>query len=106
LAAPLHIWPASKLHPYGTSPKRGTLPDGQGVPLLSLEEIAMRDIHQDVTDKLFKALNQGFTPGIKTLVLKWLIEVSYHHPFPNNAITRRPYSGINLRQLWAMAKLQ
>ncbi|WEL43600.1 ArdC family protein [Pseudomonas sp. CBSPBW29] len=40
------------------------------------------------------------------MFLKWLYDVSYHHPFPNNAITRRPYSGINLPLFWAVDRLQ
>ena len=61
----------------------------------------MRDIYQDVTDKIVTALNQDVAPWIKP----WSSNIG-HQPFPINAITRRPYSGINLPLLWAEARLQ
>ena len=66
----------------------------------------MRDIYQDVTDKIVKALDQGVTPWIKPWSSSGSADVSHHQPFPINAITRRPYSGINLPLLWAEARLQ
>ncbi|MEX5536977.1 zincin-like metallopeptidase domain-containing protein [Pseudomonas syringae] len=66
----------------------------------------MRDIYQDVTDKIVKALDQGVTPWIKPWSSSSSVDISRHQPFPINAITRRPYSGINLPLLWAEARLQ
>ncbi len=65
----------------------------------------MRDIYQDVTDKIVTALDQGVAPWIKPWSSSGSARVS-HQPFPVNAITRRAYSGINLPLLWAEARLQ
>ena len=64
----------------------------------------MRDIYQDVTDKIVAALAQGAVPWIKP----WSSSGSAYigQPYPINAITRRPYAGINLPLLWAEARLQ
>ncbi|QFG29343.1 DUF1738 domain-containing protein [Pseudomonas umsongensis] len=65
----------------------------------------MRDIYQDVTDKIVTALGQGVAPWIKP----WRSTGSAsadHQPYPINAITRRAYSGVNLPLLWAEARLQ
>ncbi|WDG77534.1 zincin-like metallopeptidase domain-containing protein [Pseudomonas chlororaphis] len=66
----------------------------------------MRDIYQDVTDKIVTALDQGVAPWIKPWSSSGSVHVGHHHPYPINAITRRPYSGINLPLLWAEARLQ
>lgn len=66
----------------------------------------MRDIYQDVTDKIVTALDQGVVPWIKPWSSSGSTDVGHHQPFPINAITRRPYSGINLPLLWAEARLQ
>ena len=66
----------------------------------------MRDIYQDVTDKIVTALDQGVAPWIKPWSSSGSAKVGHHHPYPINAITRRPYSGINLPLLWAEARLQ
>jgi hypothetical protein len=42
-----------------------TLPGGHGVPPFFLKESAMRDIYQDVTDKIITTLDQGVAPWIK-----------------------------------------
>ena len=52
----------------------------------------MRDIYQDVTDKIVTALDQGVAPWSSS----GSAYVGNHQPYPINAITRRPYSGINL----------
>jgi antirestriction protein ArdC len=65
----------------------------------------MHDIYQDVTDKIIAALDQGVVPWIKP----WSSTGSSGpspQPYPINAITRRPYSGINLPLLWAAARMQ
>lgn len=64
----------------------------------------MHDIYQSVTDKIISALDQGVVPWIKP----WSSagSASAHQPYPINAITRRPYSGINLPLLWAEARMQ
>lgn len=65
----------------------------------------MRDIYQEVTDRILAALDQGTVPWIKP----WSAANSPNgdqQPFPINAITKRPYSGINLPLLWAEAHLQ
>ncbi len=66
----------------------------------------MRDIYQDVTDKIVTALDQGVVPWIKSWSSSGSADVGHHQPYPINAITRRPYSGINLPLLWAEARLQ
>ena len=65
----------------------------------------MRDIYQDVTDKIVTALDQGVAPWIKPWSSSGSAYIG-HQPYPINAITRRPYSGINLPLLWAEARLQ
>lgn len=63
----------------------------------------MSDIYLDVTNKIVSALSQGVIPWIKP----WTTTSSSAHcPFPINAITRRPYSGINIPLLWAEARLR
>ncbi len=66
----------------------------------------MRDIYQDVTDKIVTALDQGVVPWIKPWTSTNSSHNGRHQPYPINAITRRPYSGINLPLLWAEARLQ
>lgn len=63
----------------------------------------MSDIYLDVTNKIVSALNQGVIPWIKP----WTTTgSSADSPFPINAITRRPYAGINIPLLWAEARLR
>lgn len=63
----------------------------------------MSDIYLDVTNKIVSALNQGVIPWIKP----WTTTGSSADcPFPINAITRRPYAGINIPLLWAEARLR
>lgn len=54
----------------------------------------MRDLHQEVTDRIIAELESGTTPWIQpwsqTPGLNW----------PCNAITDRPYSGVNVMLLW------
>ncbi len=66
----------------------------------------MRNIYQDVTDKIVTALDQGVAPWIKPWSSNGSTDVAHHQPYPINAITQRPYSGINLPLLWAEARLQ
>lgn len=63
----------------------------------------MTDIYQNVTNKIVAALDQGIIPWIKP----WSpARGSTYHPFPINAITGRPYRGVNIHLLWAEAQLQ
>ncbi|EOG3621676.1 TPA: zincin-like metallopeptidase domain-containing protein [Pseudomonas putida] len=63
----------------------------------------MSDIYLDVTNKIVSALSQGVIPWIKP----WTTSgSSANAPFPINAITRRPYAGINIPLLWAEARLR
>jgi len=63
----------------------------------------MSDIYLDVTNKIVSALSQGVIPWIKP----WTTSgSSVDSPFPINAITRRPYAGINIPLLWAEARLR
>ena len=63
----------------------------------------MSDIYLDVTNKIVSALSQGVIPWIKP----WTTTgSSANGPFPINAITRRPYAGINIPLLWAEARLR
>lgn len=66
----------------------------------------MRDIYQDVTDKIVTSLDQGVAPWIKPCSSSGSADVGHHQPFPINAMTHRPCSGINLPLLWAEARLQ
>jgi antirestriction protein ArdC len=65
----------------------------------------MRNIYQDVTDKIVTALDHGVAPWIKPWSSSGSAYIR-HQPYPINAITQRPYSGINLPLLWAEARLQ
>ncbi|POF42340.1 DNA primase [Pseudomonas laurylsulfativorans] len=63
----------------------------------------MSDIYLDVTNKIVSALSQGVIPWIKP----WTTASSSADcPFPINAISRRPYAGINIPLLWAEARLR
>lgn len=63
----------------------------------------MSDIYLDVTNKIVSALSQGAIPWIKP----WTTSgSSADAPFPINAITQRPYAGINIPLLWAEARLR
>lgn len=66
----------------------------------------MRNIYQYVTDKIVAALDQGVAPWIKPWSSSGSADVNHHQPYPINAVTQRPYSGINLPLLWAEARLQ
>ncbi|MEJ8664114.1 TraI domain-containing protein [Pseudomonas sp. LP23] len=63
----------------------------------------MSDIYLDVTNKIVSALSQGVIPWIKPWTT---VGSSSDLPFPINAITRRPYAGINVPLLWAEARLR
>ncbi|WP_160108283.1 ArdC family protein [Pseudomonas izuensis] len=63
----------------------------------------MSDIYLDVTNKIVSAISQGVIPWIKPWTTT---SSSADSPFPINAITRRPYAGINIPLLWAEARLR
>lgn len=63
----------------------------------------MSDIYLDVTNKIVSALSQGVIPWIKPWTTT---SSSTDSPFPINAITRRPYAGINIPLLWAEVRLR
>lgn len=48
----------------------------------------MRNIYQDVTDKIVTALDQGVAPWIKPWSPSGSVGIGRHHPYPVNAITR------------------
>jgi antirestriction protein ArdC len=54
----------------------------------------MRNIYQDVTDRIVTALDQGAAPWIKPWSSSDLADVRHHQPYPIDATTQRPYSGI------------
>lgn len=54
-----------------------------------------RDIYQEVTDQIIQALENGTPPWVKP----W--RNIGHSADPHNAVSRRPYSGINTLLLWA-----
>ncbi len=62
----------------------------------------MSDIYLVVTNKIVNALEQGVVPWIKP----WSTGDASSSPFPTNAITGRPYAGINVPLLWAEARLR
>ena len=51
-----------------------------------------RDVHQDVTDRIVAALEQGTAPWVKP----W----NARGGLPVNATTGRPYNGVNVFLLW------
>lgn len=62
----------------------------------------MSDIYQEVTNRIVEALKQGVAPWIKP----WTAGVRPDSPFPSNAVTGRPYHGVNVLLLWAEARLR
>lgn len=48
----------------------------------------MRDIYQEVTDRILAVLDQGTVPWIKPS------SAGDQQPCPINAVTKQPYSGI------------
>jgi antirestriction protein ArdC len=57
--------------------------------------MARRDIHQEVTDSIVAALEEGVAPWVKP----WNAE----HGMPCNASTGRQYNGVNVFLLWLTA---
>ena len=53
---------------------------------------AKRDVHQEVTDTIIKALEEGTAPWVKP----WNASAG----FPVNATTNKPYNGVNVFLLW------
>ena len=53
----------------------------------------MNDIYQTITDKIIVELEAGTVPWVRP----WSGEAD---PFPRNALSQRPYRGINL-SCWA-----
>jgi antirestriction protein ArdC len=58
----------------------------------------MRDIHQEVTDRIVAALETGVAPWVKP----W--KETKGGTMPHNAVTRRAYSGVNVLLLWIAAQ--
>lgn len=54
-----------------------------------------RDLHQDITDRVVKALEAGAAPWLQP----WA-SGARHMGNPRNADTRRPYNGVNVLLLW------
>lgn len=62
----------------------------------SAPQVEVKDMFQEVTDKIIKALEQGVAPWKKP----WQSPVNGLVGFPVNAVTGRQYSGINVILLW------
>src|SRR5690348_6429172 len=58
----------------------------------------MRDIYQEVTDRIVKALESGTVPWLRP----WRDDKSGSVIEPFNAMTGRPYNGVNLLILGSM----
>lgn len=56
-----------------------------------------KEIYERVTEKILKSLESGVMPWRKT----WDDSKAPYMPFPRNAISRRPYSGVNVLALWS-----
>lgn len=61
----------------------------------------MRDLYQSVTDKIIEQLEAGAVPWLKP----WNSNVGHQADtqMPRNAVTGRPYSGVNVLTLWAQS---
>ena len=59
----------------------------------------MRNLHREITDKILAQLKTGVAPWRKP----WSINrTAYGSPMPHNAVTGRPYSGVNILLLWGV----
>jgi antirestriction protein ArdC len=56
-----------------------------------------RDLYQNVTDRILTVMEGGTLPWVK----QW--SLSKNSSYPMNAVTNRPYSGINLLLYWSSA---
>lgn len=56
----------------------------------------MRDLYSDVTARIVQQMEAGEIPWQKN----WKLTGSKFSPFPVNATTNRPYSGVNVILLW------
>lgn len=54
-----------------------------------------RDLYQEVTDRIIKALEEGVAPWVKP----WKV-VGGDSSMPRNGATKRPYSGVNVLLCW------
>lgn len=57
------------------------------------------DLYQQVTDKIIAELEAGAAPWVKP----WKSLGKAGSAMPHNAVTRRPYSGVNVLLLWGAA---
>jgi antirestriction protein ArdC len=57
------------------------------------------EIYEIVTNRIINELEAGTVPWIKP----WATTYAGENVFPHNAVTRRPYSGINVLLLWGIA---
>lgn len=60
-----------------------------------------KDIYQEITDKLIAEMEKGIIPWVKPWKSN---ELPFKGWMPSNAITGRPYHGINVLILWATAQ--
>ena len=60
-----------------------------------------RDIYQEITDSIITAIEAGAGEA----ALPWHRKGAMHS-LPTNAITNRPYNGINIILLWATAEIK
>lgn len=57
----------------------------------------MRNLHAEITSKILAQLKTGVAPWRKP----WSTQrTAYGSPMPHNAVTGRPYSGVNILLLW------
>lgn len=66
----------------------------------------MRNIYQDVTDRIVTALDQGAAPWIKPWSSSDLADVRHHQPYPLTPSHSALIRASNLPLLWAEARLQ
>lgn len=59
----------------------------------------MSDLYQQITDRIIAELETGAAPWVKP----WRSLAKAGSAMPHNAVTRRPYSGVNVLLLWMQA---
>jgi antirestriction protein ArdC len=62
-----------------------------------------RDMHQEITDRIIEQIETGLANG-KDWNPPWISMTA--EGIPTNAVTHKPYRGVNIIQLWASAQMQ